>query len=195
MVFAGQRHARWSHFADDLPVDVREERHKRSHLGEGEEVAILVGLQDRDDIASFGVQPRQEFGGHPLAIDDHPCHLAVPHKLLKVPKVGGNTCGEMLITVMGGDKQGMTVLVMQQEKGSAAQDDAQTPDQPTWDERVTVDGLAMSVHIAGQRVRLCCFSCFFHWCVPEVRGPAGKGIGKAFGSIGTRFPVSQPGEA
>ena len=81
----------------------------------------------------------------------------------------------MLVAAMGGYKQGMTVLVMQQEKGSAAQDDAQTPDQPTWDERVTVDGLAMSVHIAGQRVRLCCFSCFFHWCVPEVRGPAGKG--------------------
>jgi hypothetical protein len=26
--------------------------------------------------------------------------------------------------------------------------------------------------------------CFSHW-VPEVRGPAGKGIGETFGSIGT----------
>ena len=151
MVFAGQRHARWSHFADDLPVDVRDERHKRSHLGEGGEVAILVGLQDRDDTASFGVQPRQEFGGHPLAIDNHPCHLAVPHKLLKVRKVGGNTCGEMLITAMGGDKQGMAVLVMQQEERSTAQDNPQTPDQSAWDEHLTVDRLAVSIHIAGQR--------------------------------------------
>ncbi len=42
----------------------------------------------------------------------------------------------------------------------------------------------MSVHIAGERVGVFGFFGFSHR-VPEVRGPAGKGIGEALGSIST----------
>jgi hypothetical protein len=34
----------------------------------------------------------------------------------------GDTCGEMLVATMGSDEEGMTVLVVQQQEGSAAQD-------------------------------------------------------------------------
>ncbi len=42
----------------------------------------------------------------------------------------------------------------------------------------------MSIHIAGKRIGMFGFFCFSHW-VPKVRGPPSKGIGEAFGSIGT----------
>lgn len=48
----------------------------------------------------------------------------------------------------------------------------------------------MSVHIAGERIGVFSFSGFSLW-VPEVRGPAGKGIGETFGSIGTGAPLDK----
>ena len=64
----------------------------------------------------------------------------------------GDAHGEMLVSAMGGNAQGMAVLVVEQQQRPAAQDDAQTPDQPARDEHLTVDWFAMSIHIAGQRV-------------------------------------------
>ncbi len=82
---------------------------------------------------------------------------------------------------MGGDEQGMALLVMKQHECPAAQDDAQTPNQPSRDKDLTVDRLAMPVYIAGQplgTLRLC------SWYMPEVGGPAGEGIREARCAIG-----------
>lgn len=158
------------------------ERYKGAHFGEGREISILIGLQDRDHVASIGVQARQEFGGHALAIHNHPCDLAVSRMLFIPLQKCGNARCQMLIATMGSGEERMTVLVMQQKERSATQDDAQTSNQSAREEHVAVDRLAMSVHIAGERIVLFGFSCFSHW-VPEVRSPAGKGRGPALNSI------------
>jgi hypothetical protein len=85
---------------------------------------------------------------------------------------------------LGRDKQGMTVFVVQQEQGPAPQDDAQTPNQPSWDEGLTVDRLPVSIHIAGQRKGVFALSCVLGR-MPEPGGPAREGISEAFGPIGT----------
>jgi hypothetical protein len=97
----------------------------------------------------------------------------------------GDAHGEMLVSAMGSGEEGMTMLVMEQQERSAAQDHAQTPDQPAREKHVTVDGFAMSVHIAGQRVWVFGSLRFFRFSgqVPEVRGPASKSIGEAFSAI------------
>ena len=76
--------------------------------------------------------------------------------MLRVLFIARQECGEarskMLVPSVGGDEQGMTVLVVEQQERSAAQDDAQTPDQSARDEHLTVDRFTMAIHIAGQRV-------------------------------------------
>ena len=113
MVFAWQGNARWRYFADDLPVYVCAERHKGSHVGKGREISILIRLQDRDHAAPLGVQARQEFGGHALPVHDHSCDLGVPHLLFITCQKCGDTCDEMLVAAMGGDKQWVALLVVQ----------------------------------------------------------------------------------
>lgn len=76
------------------------------------------------------------------------------------------------------------MLVVQQQERSATQNHAQTPDQSAWDEHLTVDRLAMSIHIAGQRVGVLGFSCVLGR-TPELCGPTREGLSKAFGTIGT----------
>src|SRR6266516_1880727 len=64
--------------ADDLSVGICAQWHKRTHFGEGREIPILIGLQDRHDAASFRVQAGEKFGGHTFPVHDHLCDPTVP---------------------------------------------------------------------------------------------------------------------
>jgi len=96
----------------------------------------------------------------------------------------------MLVPSMRGDKQGMAVLVVEQEERPAAQDHTQTPDQSAGEEHVTVNGLAMTIHITGQGVRLLS-SLSFSGRMPELCGPGREGIGETFGPIGAGAPLDK----
>lgn len=160
---------------------------KGTDLGERGQIAILVGLQDRDDDPSFRVQSRQEFGRHTLPIHDHPGDVAGLYLLLIALQKCGKARGEMLISSMGGDEQRMALGIMQQQERSAPQDDAQPPDQPTREEQITVDRFAVTIEIAGQclqMVRVVGFCCSFNG-MPQMLDPGSEHIGEAFGPIGT----------
>ena len=76
---------------------------------------------------------------------------------------------------------------MQQEECSAPQDNTETPNESTRDKHITVNRLAVPIDITGQclkMVRVFSF-CWFLNRMPEVRGPTGKQIGEAFGTIST----------
>src|SRR6266567_651243 len=187
MVFAWQSNASRGYLADDLPVGIRAQGHKGPHLGEGGEVAILIGLQDRDDAAPFLVQAGEKFGGHPLPIHNHACHLTGLDALLIACQERRNSCGEMLVSPMGGDEKRMAVLVVQQEECPTTQNSTQAPNESTWEEHVTVDGEAQAVHIASQlmgRLGSLRFLRFFGR-MPKLGGPAREGIREAFGTVGT----------
>jgi hypothetical protein len=94
-------------------VGIGPERHKGADVRERGKIAILIGLQNRDDPASFGLEFCEKFRGHALAIHDQTRHLAVSHKLFILCQQGGNTDCQMLIAAMGADKEGMALLVMQ----------------------------------------------------------------------------------
>lgn len=87
----------------------------------------------------------------------------------------------MLVAPMRSHEERMTVLIMQQEKRSAAQDHPQTPDQSTREKHVTVNRFAMTVHITGQRVELLS-SLSFSGRMPEMCGSARESISVAFGT-------------
>ena len=53
----------------------------------------------------------------------------------------------MLISPMGGNQQGMTLLVMQDHQSTTAQDFARASNQPAWDQRISVDRLAVTIDI------------------------------------------------
>ena len=71
-----------------------------------EEVSILIGLQDRNDAASFSVQAGEKFGSHPLAIYDHWRDLAVSHVLFIQLQKCGDAHGEMLVAALNGPVHG-----------------------------------------------------------------------------------------
>ncbi len=55
------------------------------------------------------------------------------------------------------------------------------------EERVAVDGLAMSIEIASQRMWLCCFFCWNMRGMPELGSPAREGRGEVVGPIGGSY--------
>src|SRR5258708_8892637 len=112
------------------------------------------------------MQASEEFSGHALPIHDHSCDLTVLRVLFIARQECGDAHCEMLVPSMSGDEEGMAVLVVEQQQRSAAQDDAQTPDQSARDEHLTVDWFAMSIHIAVQRVYMMIgFSPSFSWSI------------------------------
>ena len=61
----------------------------------------------------------------------------------------------MLIASMSGHKQGMTFLIMQDDQSATSQDFSCAPDQPAWDQRIGIDGLAVPIDVKdGNRVYL-----------------------------------------
>jgi hypothetical protein len=96
----------------------------------------------------------------------------------------GDAHGEMLVSAMGGNAQGMAVLVVQQQERAAPQNDAQTPDQSAWEKHVTVDGLTMPIDIAGQRMGLGCVFCESLWGMKDAGAPTCKSRREAVCAIG-----------
>jgi hypothetical protein len=92
-----------------------------------------------------------------------------------------------LVKAQGSHEQGMALLVVQQQEGAAAQDDTQSSNQSTREEHVAVDGLAMSIDRASQRMWLCCCFCWNMRGMPELGSPAREGRGEAVGPIGGSY--------
>ena len=85
----------------------------------------------------------------------------------------------MLVATMGGHEQGMSLLVVQQQERSAAQNHTETSDQSSWEQHIAVDRLPVAIHIAGQRRGMFGIStglCPFCGEMPEIGGPGGQGI-------------------
>jgi hypothetical protein len=53
----------------------------------------------------------------------------------------------MLISPMGGREQEVTFLIMQHDQSTTPQDFSCAPDQPTWNQRIGMDGLAVAINI------------------------------------------------
>ena len=145
VVLTGQADASGSHFTDELSVGIPAQGYKGSYARKRGEIPILIGLQDRDHMASLRVYPREKHGGHALSNHNHPGDLAVSRVLFIPFQKYGDAHGEMLVSAMGGNAQGMAVLVVQQQERAAPQNDAQTPDQSAREKHVTVDGLTMPI--------------------------------------------------
>ena len=92
---------------------VRAERLKGTHLRERRQIAVLVGLQDRDHDTPFSMQPRQEFSRHALPIHNHPCDVARLHLLFITFQERRGARGEMLVAPMGGHKERMPLGIVQ----------------------------------------------------------------------------------
>ena len=76
----------------------------------------------------------------------------------------------MLVSSMGGDQQRAALLIMQHHESATAQDFSRSPDQSTWDERIGVDRLAVSVNIEDRNWVLCLL-----WCLlPQRSSKAGE---------------------
>jgi hypothetical protein len=60
----------------------------------------------------------------------------------------------MLISPMGGRKQEVAFLIMQDHQSATAQDFSRASDQPTWDERTCVDGLAVAIDVKDGNMAL-----------------------------------------
>ena len=155
MIFTGQADASVRHFTDDLSVNISAQGHKSSHTRKRGEIPILIRLQDGDRMASLSMQAGEERGGHALAIYDHARDLAVSRVLFIPLQKCGDAHGEMLVSAMGSDEQGMAVLVVQQQERPAAQNHAQTPNQSAWDEHLTVDRLAVSIYRSRVSAQAC----------------------------------------
>src|SRR5258708_5758636 len=91
----------------------------------------------------------------------------------------GNPAVKCLIPSMCCRQQWMPLVVMKQDQCSAAQDRTQASDQSSRNEYIAVDGLAMSIDIAGERTP---FIVTLDFWMPEIRCPPRQGIGQAFGS-------------
>jgi len=53
----------------------------------------------------------------------------------------------MLVSPMGSDEQGVTLLIMQDDQSATPQDFSRAPDQPARDQRISVDRLAVAIDI------------------------------------------------
>src|SRR6266567_4121140 len=74
----------------------------------------------------------------------------------------------MLISPMGGCEQEVTFLIMQHDQSATPQDFPCAPDQPTWNQRIGMDGLAVSINIEDMNWVL---SSLWPW-FPQRSGPA-----------------------
>ena len=145
VVLTGQADASGSHFTDELSVDIPAQGYKGSYARKRGEIPILIGLQDRDHSADARRSRRLQRAHGALAVHDHSRDLAVSCVLFIPLQKYRDAHGEMLVSAMGGNAQGMAVLVVQQQERAAPQNDAQTPDQSAGEKHVTVDGLTMPI--------------------------------------------------
>src|SRR5215469_8701722 len=76
----------------------------------------------------------------------------------------------MLVSPMGGDKQRVTLIIMQDDQSTTPQNFSRASDQPTWDQRISIDGLAVPIDIEdghGILSSLCAF-------LPQRSAPTGE---------------------
>src|SRR5229473_7519530 len=53
----------------------------------------------------------------------------------------------MLIASMRGNQQRVALLIVQEHQSATSQDFSRPPNQPTWDERIGIDGLAVTIDV------------------------------------------------
>jgi hypothetical protein len=128
-------------------MTIHREGDKRTNIGEGVESALVVRLEDGDHAATLCAQVCQEICCH---------RLAVYHQVSQMERFGrlfiggehlSNPVGQMQITAMGGRKQWMSLIVMQQRQGAAAQAFARVPDESSGNQGLGVNSFAMSIDV------------------------------------------------
>src|SRR5712692_3716774 len=92
----------------------------------------------------------EKFGSHAFAIHNDPSNSGCPSLLLIACHDGRQSAGQMGIPTVRGSKQGVTVLVMQQDKCSTSQNGRQPPYQSPWEQHRAVHRLAMSIDVEGE---------------------------------------------
>ena len=91
----------------------------------------------------------KKFGSHAFAINNDSSNGQHTSLLLIARHNGMQPDGQMLIPTVSRSEQRMTVLVMQEGECPTPQNDTQTPHQSAWDQRLGVDGFAMSIDVEG----------------------------------------------
>ena len=92
---------------------------------------MLVYLSVRSTVTTVRPTARQrcqEFSRHTLTINHNAFEVSYPSRLLVVSKDGRQSQCQMLISSMGGNKQGVTLLIMQDHQSATAQDFSRMPD-------------------------------------------------------------------
>jgi hypothetical protein len=109
-------------------LSIRLQWDKLPDLPERLHAGILIGSQHRDHRPPFVCQRCQEFSRHTLTIYHNAFEVSHPSRLLVVSKDGRQSQCQMLISSMGGNKQGVTLLIMQDHQSATAQDFSRAPD-------------------------------------------------------------------
>ncbi len=92
---------------------IRDQRHECSHIRKRLKAMILIGAEHRDHRVPCGDQLCQKLRAHALAIDDDTNDELAARRLLVPIHDLREPAGQMQITAMGRDQQGMALSIMQ----------------------------------------------------------------------------------
>jgi hypothetical protein len=95
---------------------------ERSHLREGLQTSVLIRAQHRHHRSTRGDEVRQELGCHPLTIHNDPRLYCFSRRLFIAGQDRRQPHRQVLVTSMGGGEAGMTLLIVQEDQGTTAQD-------------------------------------------------------------------------
>jgi hypothetical protein len=97
------------------------------------------------------VQAGQELGRHSFPIYNDLAHPSRFDALFILCDEQGQPDRQMLIPTVGGDQQGMSLLIVKQYQRTAPKDRTQAPHQHSGNAGIGVDGLAMVINSVGER--------------------------------------------
>src|SRR5712692_737542 len=174
MVRTWQADTSRGHFSDNLAFGVSTQGKKGSHITERVQILILIRAQDRHHCPSFSMQMSQELGAHAFTIHNDPLHLDMLLVVFVAFNDGGQPHHQMLIPPMCGSKQGMSLLIVEQDQSAAAKNRSQAPNQSARNEHIAVNRLAMTIDVARQSALR--FGCLVSG-MPELPRPMGQSVG------------------
>ena len=97
----------------DCPLTIGGERDERTDIEKVIQSAILVRLENSCQGAAFGVELCKEVCCHRLAVHHEAAQMHRFSHLLVGCKYLGDTVSQVQIAAMGGDQEGMSVLIIQ----------------------------------------------------------------------------------
>jgi hypothetical protein len=142
----------------------------------------LIRAQHRHHGSARSDQVSQELSCHPFTIHDDLCPWCFACRLFIAGQDRRHPHRQVLVTSMGGGETGMPQLIMQEDQSATAQDLPGVPNQPAWDQRVSVDGLAVPIDVV-ERLHLLHGS---GWWLPQARCPLCEPIREGVRSVSLR---------